>query len=672
MRIGALQCNFEGGEKQTLAVSDAWRRMGVNVEQVFHPCADSYSSLFDERLHGRILRRYLARARRNRMRVILYLNVHIIGPADAGRFREWGQCRDDGVYPKLYDTYYACCLNGAWREVFFQRLESLADYDLDGIFLDGPVMIPGGCHCRACRAKHRAWFGRPLGAGPAGAEFIRRSQAEFLAETNRRFKRLKPAGIVYQNLPAARPAASHLDIGAALAVNDIVGTEGGFMFYGPPRNSFLWRPGFEARLLEALAPAKPRVIFMAADQKPWSWYPHTAAETTLAMASIAANGANIWYGLHGPMRLLRAPGGQAAGRMFRFMRRHEAVYTATRSAARLALLYSYTTEQAWSFPAPQSDFYGAGGAAPAQTGNPWEALNGFADCITRCQVPYDLVCDLNLSAETLARYDAVILASAGCLAPAALHLVRDFVRRGGALLATFNSSLYDERGRRRRDFGLSDVFGVKSLNRFTEYRNFNYLVPRSAGGALFADIAAPYWPAPEQALDVRARRGTTVLARFLQPWPGRYQPRLEPGFPALTLHRYGQGHCLYLAGTVGEFCAAYAPLEYRQLIANWLAANVRSPVVLEGPPAPVELTVRVRDARLVIHLVNHCSFSARPYERVEPMHDLVLRIRRPGAPGRVRALALGKTLPPRRTAGGYRVRLPLLREYEVIVEQGTI
>ena len=102
MRIAALQCNYEEGKN--LAVISRWKSRGFNVEQLFHPMADSYSALFDRERHGEILAQYLAKSHRAGIRVILYLNVHIIGPSEAHRRNEWAQQARDGTWPLFYDT----------------------------------------------------------------------------------------------------------------------------------------------------------------------------------------------------------------------------------------------------------------------------------------------------------------------------------------------------------------------------------------------------------------------------------------------------------------------------------------------------------------------------------------------------------------------------------------
>jgi len=283
LRIAALQCDFEAG--QTLEVADKWAAAGFNVEQLFHPMADSYSALFDIENHAEILSDYLERAQQNNLRIILYLNVHILGPTLASHWEDWAQRTVDGSCPRQYETYYTCCVNSSWRDHFFSVIDSLATFDIDGVFLDGPTVIPGGCFCPHCQARYTSRHGGDLVEGEHQSKFIGESLHEFLRESYSRFKQHKPDSIFYINLPITASQAKYLSPVDQLPYNDLVGNEGGFMFYEPPRDAYLWRSSVTVKLLEALAPDKPRVNFMAADQKPWSWYIHTPAETRLCIAS---------------------------------------------------------------------------------------------------------------------------------------------------------------------------------------------------------------------------------------------------------------------------------------------------------------------------------------------------------------------------------------------------
>ncbi len=69
----------------------------------------------------------------------------------------------------------------------------------------------------------------------------------------------------------------------------------------------------------------------------------------------------------------------------------------------------------------------------------------------------------------------LILADAAALSDAQCDAIRGYVKRGGSLLATFATSLYDEVGRRRDDFGLADVFGVSFDGRIDGPMQNSYL-----------------------------------------------------------------------------------------------------------------------------------------------------------------------------------------------------
>jgi len=62
--------------------------------------------------------------------------------------------------------------------------------------------------------------------------------------------------------------------------------------------------------------------------------------------------------------------------------------------------------------------------------------------------------------EYLSRFKTLILPNVACLSQAQCDGLKNFVKAGGGLVATFESSLYDEQGNKKSNFGLSELFGV--------------------------------------------------------------------------------------------------------------------------------------------------------------------------------------------------------------------
>ena len=91
---------------------------------------------------------------------------------------------------------------------------------------------------------------------------------------------------------------------------------------------------------------------------------------------------------------------------------------------------------------------------------PRDHVLGMYHALVEGRVPFEMVHEAYLTPERLDAFKLLILADAAALSDAQCAAIRAYVARGGSVLATFASSLYDEAGQRRADFGLADVFGV--------------------------------------------------------------------------------------------------------------------------------------------------------------------------------------------------------------------
>lgn len=102
---------------------------------------------------------------------------------------------------------------------------------------------------------------------------------------------------------------------------------------------------------------------------------------------------------------------------------------------------------------------------------PWR---GITQALIRARIPYQPVHADHIDRET-SNLDLLILPNVGSMTKDQLASVRRFVKGGGSLFATGNSSLYDEAGKMLKDYALSDLFGAhkpseQNLNSISDNR----------------------------------------------------------------------------------------------------------------------------------------------------------------------------------------------------------
>lgn len=634
-----------------------------------------FRSRYASRENPDFLGQYLPEAKKRGLRVLIYFNVHWYTRQFGDQHPDWRQIRQDGrPLDGVYDTGTDFCVNTPWREWVFGVLRDLAAYPIDGIFYDGPVYRPDTCYCRYCREKYRARYGAEMPSkkerkGRAFAqlvEFQAASIADFLRDSRRILKELRPDAALYMNggLRGANWATGRLNR-VLIAEQDLLGAEGGFI-YGDLTRMPMWKPGLTARLLETQAGGKPTVIFAAAAHKPWTFSLLPAPELRLLYADSIASGASVWMGIT-PFEF-EQPEMAVLTEMNRFVRDNARYLHGTRSEARLALVWSDVT----------ANFYAGSEAqlididrAPSRSeiGNLEAEFSGLADALVRSQVPFDVIDDVTLEREPLERYRLIVLPNVACMSDAVAKRLRRYVEGGGRVFATFETSLYDETGVRRPEFALADVFGVKGAGRIAGPRRWDFIQP-VARDPLLDGLSRELMPSPAYYLPLETA-GARPLLRFTKPLAGRYDGIPEPSAdPALLVRDFGQGKAAYFAGDLGASIHNFHVAEHVALLEHIARQWAPPPVTLSSAPSSVELVLRSQEGgrRWLLHLVNFTGEMTRPIRKIVTLRDVAVTLAPEAAPKSVRALASGATLALKRgPAGQAEFVIPKLDEYEVVV-----
>ena len=93
-----------------------------------------------------------------------------------------------------------------------------------------------------------------------------------------------------------------------------------------------------------------------------------------------------------------------------------------------------------------------------------ECFRGWSQAMLNGSLIYDMGSEGQLHLDHLRKYAVLVLPDSSCLSDEQVEIIRQYVRSGGGLVATFCTSLFDENGKQRPDFALSDVFGASYVS----------------------------------------------------------------------------------------------------------------------------------------------------------------------------------------------------------------
>lgn len=677
LRIVELEQGYEYSEKAELLED-----LGANMEHLtrFTDTSPGTSFLDAHNLFGgkkvdlNSLDDYLKKAHSRNIKVVIYYNVHAIEISYARKYHQWQQLMEDGKpIENVYIVDSSFCINSPWREEVFQTLRKLAEYKIDGIFYDGPIFFPNSCYCEHCRKQFREAYSidLPSKTGLSSRrdspewnkllEFQSDSITRFLRDSNKIVKEANPHILLYMNGNTIAPSwPTARENRKIIKETDILGAEGGFL-YGELDES-VYKPGAVAKILETQADGKPTVVFDAAKQGPWAFSKLPPGEISILYSQTITHQANVWLAIS-----INPPSFKNemdVVRMYnRFIRENPEPFHKTESMAKIGLIWPQNAGNYYNGSSvPLTDFTKE--MKTEKAGNTEEEFYGFYDGLSREHFPFDVLDEESLN-NGLRKYDLLILPNSSCLKKDAVDKIRNFVRNGGNLISTFETSLYNESGKKLDRFQLNDVFGIEDSSDIFGPLKWDYLSPNEDNHFALKGINQRYINAPLFGLRIKTK--AKVPLYFCKPLPGSYSGSPEVSdFPLMIQNNYNQGNSIYFAGTFGGSLFKYHFPEYYQILNNLVSGLSKTLIRLENTPSSIEVNLRKKGNSIFLYLINFTSEMRRPIQKIIPCYNLKIEVLLKEKVKRVNALWCKKEIKFTIKEDSISFELPVIEDYEVI------
>ena len=290
---------------------------------------------------------------------------------------------------------------------------------------------------------------------------------------------------------------------------------------------------------------------------------------------------------------------------------------------------------------------------------------GWVNALVRARIQYVPV-HIDHIARDAGQLSVLILPDIGAMSAAQVAAVKQFVARGGHLVATGESSRFDEWGDPRADYGLADLFGAHVIGtdlarrRATAQTQHSYLrlTPelraRVDGPTSHAEPpVAGERHAALAGLDdtdilayggdlapLRVDRGAAVLATYIPPFPifppedsWMRQPHTDiPGLIVSESRAGGSGRVAFLPADLDRRYGRENLPDHGDVLANLVrwAAGDTMPLRVEGAGF-VDCHLYRQDKRFVLHLVNLTSAGTwrAPVDELIPVGPLHVSVRMP-------------------------------------------
>jgi len=506
-----------------------------------------------------------------------------------------------------------CATGDPYRQMIRELVQELCDHDIDGVYFDAPSAYRAVCFCRSCRVGFKKFSGMDL-------ERLR----------NVRVLEHLPEDVDISAMGAWYDWANKLTEEDLIDLRKIIHGSGKFMLC---HNGSTWRPGsfhlqyrysdgfmvehseqFYQRLFHALmgaSMARPTkkltqtymgsydvaAIGQPPHNLPW-WTPHCMnledgdeilmeGFTDLAGGSMPlyAVGNRLLYGIGDGSR-------EPAKEVFSLVRRAEPILKDSVPASYVTIVP--TAESLELFRTRRLS---------------WNVMmsESFALAMLDERMSFDVIPNMEITKESLKRQRVIALCGASAITDEDARLLTEWVKEGGALLATYDSGLYDGKGKLRRDGGaLKEVLGVEMKGEAPDGQTDAFYRITRTHPALGQYHEGRIVMGDAKLVPVTPRPGATVLAECVN-----METQKTLG-PAIVANEYGRGRAIYVGGSLEAQYTASRVLSLQRILASitrYLGGNALMPFGLKAPKGVYGILRRTSGDDLALWICANVGFK---------------------------------------------------------------
>jgi hypothetical protein len=653
--------------------ADFWRSAGADMVFVsvtgilaFYPSKVPFHK-HGKYLHGRdFFGECAAAAKKRGMRVVARMSPDLNWPDALAAHPEWAMRHKDGSVqfnheePRLFQTCMFTSYMTDYVPAIMREINSL--YDVDCFYTNGwpPLGSLPECWCAICRKL-------PPSGTPAYWKTFNDRVLELCHLYQGIAKEKKADSFFFPNLGGNVHAGPNLDQIGRFSSWFQADNQG--RHFDDPA---IWNCSLQARVCTSVLDGKRagNVTGAYATGTPvWRNASKTPDETRMWLNESLAGGVAAYDHFIGGYEAFSVDRRwqQVCSGSFHWARRHAPHFRARRSIANIGVVMGQSTQLLYPGPnLPPND--------ARYQHYMRETTHGVYNLLLEGRWAFDFVHEDRLDSDRLAKYTALLLPNIAMLSDRQCDQLRAYVRSGGSLVASFETSLYNENLQQRSNFALADLLGISRAGNVVGANGNAYYGRIERAHAILdgfhdtqwipgAQNRVPLKPVPDPVL--------TVVPGFVQYPPElAYPPVDHTTEPAVVLRESGGSRIAYFPGDIERTYWLTGNTDLLRLVQNtlrWITRD-RRVVSVEGPGL-VEMFAWETEPGYAVHLLNYTNPSAHHgwVHAIDPIGPQQVAMTLPEGV-RVRQLELlraGGTTPFHMDGPTLRFTIPAVEDYEV-------